>query len=149
MESRESNDPAIPTRDEKPAESRPGSEPTPDRSPGPSAGPVLYLLVTLGVLAVFVWTLRPARPNVQPAPLRPQAGVCPRMGGQFTPTNFTDVPGLELASLSKERRNRVLLRLNMEVCPCGCNSSVAACLVSHTACARCKDRAKEIIAEER
>jgi hypothetical protein len=71
------------------------------------------------------------------------------MAGQFTPTNFTELPGLELASLSKERRNHVLLRLNMEVCPCGCNSSIAYCLVRHAHCGKCRERAQEIIAEER
>ena len=125
------------------------NEPGPVRPPDSSRGAVIYLLVTLGALAALVWALRPERPNVKPAPLRPPAAACPQFDGQFTPTNFTELPGLELASLSKERRNRVLLRLNMEPCPCGCNSSIAYCLVNHARCEKSKKLAEEIIAEER
>jgi hypothetical protein len=110
---------------------------------------VIYLLVTLAVLAAFVWALRPDQPHVKPAPLRPQDAPCPPLEGQFTPTNLTELPGLELASLSKERRNHVLLRLNMEPCPCGCNTSLAYCLVRHARCGKCKELAQKIIAEER
>jgi hypothetical protein len=125
------------------------NEPGPARPPDSSRGATIYLFVTLGVLAGFVWALRPDRPNVHPAPLRLQDAACPRLEGQFTPTNFTALPGLELASLSKERRNHVLLRLNLEPCPCGCNTSIAYCLVSHARCGKCKELAQEIIAEER
>jgi hypothetical protein len=111
---------------------------------------VIYLLVTLAVLAAFVWALRPDRPNLKPAPLRPQDAACPQLEGQFTPTNLTELPGLEeLASLSKQRRNHVLLRLNMEPCPCGCNTSLAYCLATHARCEKCKELAQKIIAEER
>lgn len=123
-------------------------EPKLPRPPDSSRGAVIYLLLTLGVLAALVWVLRPDRPNVQPAPLRPQPASCPQLAGQFTPTNFTELPGLPLASLSKERRNHVLLRLNMEPCPCGCNGSIAYCLVAHTHCGKCRELAEQIIAEE-
>jgi hypothetical protein len=125
------------------------NEPGPASPPESSRGAVIYLLVTLAVLAAFVWALRPDHPNVKPAPLRPQDTPCPPLEGTFTPTNLTEVPGLELASLSKERRNHVLLRLNMEPCPCGCNTSLAYCLASHARCAKCKELAQKIIAEER
>jgi hypothetical protein len=125
------------------------NEPGPAPPPDSSRGAMVYLLVALGALAAFVWALRPERPNLKPAPLRPPAAACPQLDGQFTPTNFTELPGLELASLSKERRNHVLLRLNMEPCPCGCNSSIAYCLVNHARCGRCKELAQQIIAEER
>ena len=125
------------------------NQPEATRPPDSSRGALIYLLGMLVALAAMVWTLRPERPNVQPAPLRPQDSTCQQVGGQFTPTNITDVPGLELASLSNERRNRVLLRLNMELCPCGCNVSIASCLVNHVHCEKCKQRAQEIVAEER
>jgi len=125
------------------------TEPEAPRPPDASRGPVIFLLVTLGALAALVWALKPDRPHVQPAPLHPQTAPCPQMAGQFTPTNYTELPGLELASLGKERRNHVLLRLNMELCPCGCNTSIAYCLVSHAHCGKCRERAQEIIAEER
>ena len=125
------------------------NEPAPATPPDSSRGAVVYLLLTLGALAALVWALRPNRPNVQPAPLRPQDAACTHLDGQFTPTNFTELPGIDLASLSKERRSHVLLRLNMELCPCGCNSSIAYCLVSHARCEKCKELAQKIIAEER
>ena len=118
------------------------------RTPDWSRGPVVYLIVTLVALAALVWELKPDRPNVQPAPLRPQETACPQVAGQFTPTNITELPGLDLASLDKQRRNHVLLRLNMEPCTCGCNGSIAFCLVSHRHCEECRQRAKEIITEE-
>jgi hypothetical protein len=124
-------------------------EPIPAGPPDSADGAVIYFLVALAALVTLVWALRPERPNVQPAPLRPQDSVCPQLGGQFTPTNFTDLPGLELASLPKVRRNHALLRLNMEPCPCGCNSSIAYCLVSHARCGKCKELAQRIIEEER
>jgi hypothetical protein len=124
-------------------------QPGPSHTPDSSRGAVIYLLVTLGALAALVWALRPDRPNVKPAPLRPQSAACPQLDGQFTPTNLTELPGLELASLANESRNRALLRLNMEPCPCGCNSSIAYCLVSHARCGKCRELARQIIAEER
>jgi hypothetical protein len=125
------------------------NEPGPGSPPVSSRGPVIYLFVAMAVLAAFVWALRPNRPNVKPAPLRPQDAACPQLEGEFTPTNFTELPGLGLDSLSQARRNRVLLRLNMEPCPCGCNTSIAYCLLSHARCERCKELAQKIIAEER
>jgi hypothetical protein len=125
------------------------NEPGPASPPDLSRGAVIYLLVTLTALAAFVWALGPGRPNLTPAPLRLEDAACPQLGGQFMPTNITELPGLELASLSQERRNHVLLRLNREPCPCGCNTSLAYCLVSHARCGKCKELAQEIIAEER
>ena len=101
------------------------------------------------MLAALVWALKPDRPNVKPAPLHPPDAACPKLDVEFTPTNFTELPGLELDSLSKERRNYALLRLNMEPCPCGCNTSIAFCLVNHPRCGECKELAQKIIAEER
>jgi hypothetical protein len=124
-------------------------EPEPASPPVSSRGAVIYLFITMAVLAAFVWALRPDRPNLKPAPLRPEDAACPRLDGEFTPTNFTELPGLELDSLSKERRNHVLLRLNLEPCPCDCNTSIAYCLVRHPRCKKCRELAQEIIAEER
>ncbi len=125
------------------------NEPGPASPPVSSRGAGIRLFVAMAVLAAFVWALRPNRPNVKPAPLRPPDAACPQLGSEFTPTNFTELPGLELDSLSKARRNHVLLRLNMEPCPCGCNRSIAYCLLSHARCQKCKELAQKIIAEER
>ena len=125
------------------------NEPGPASPPLSSRGAVIYLFFTMALLTAFVWALRPSRPNVKPAPLRSEDAACPQLEGEFTPTNLTELPGLELDSLSKVRRNHVLLRLNMEPCPCGCNTSIAYCLLSHARCEKCKELAQKIIAEER
>jgi hypothetical protein len=124
-------------------------EPRPARPLVSSRGAVIHLFVTMAALAVFVWAVRPNGPNVKPAPLRPEEAACPHLEGEFTPTNFTELPGLELDSLSKEHRNHVLLRLNMEPCPCGCNTSIASCLLHHPRCQKCKELGQEIVAQER
>jgi hypothetical protein len=99
-------------------------------------------------LAALVWGLQPDRLKLQPAPLRPQEGACPKVRAEFIPTNFTDLPGVGLAALSKERRNHVLLRLNLEPCPCGCNTSIAFCLVNHPRCQQARELAQKTVAEE-
>jgi len=63
------------------------------------------------------------------------------------PSNYTEVPGVSLDSLSREQKNRVLFRLNMEPCPCGCNLSIAACRVNHPQCEACKDLVQKAVAE--
>ena len=125
------------------------NEPQPARAAVSSRGAVIYLFITMAALAAFVWAVRPNGPKVKPAPLRAEEAPCPHLEGEFTPTNFTELPGLQLDSLSKEHRNHVLLRLNMEPCPCGCNISIAYCLLSHPRCQKCRELAQEIIAEGR
>ena len=42
----------------------------------------------------------------------------------------------------------MLLRLNMERCPCGGNASLTYCLVTHARYGKCKELAQRIVAEE-
>jgi hypothetical protein len=107
------------------------------------------VVVTMALLAALVWALTPGQPAFEPAPLRPLPAGCPKNIREFTPTNYTEVPGVSLEGLTKEQKNRVLFRLNMEPCPCGCNVSIAACRVNHPQCEACKDLAQKIVAEER
>jgi hypothetical protein len=132
----------------------PPNETSPDERalanpPHSSRGAVVFLFATLALLAALVWALKPDRPNVKPAPLRTPDAACPKTGVEFTPTNFTELPGLRFDSLSAKGRNHALLRLNFEPCPCGCNTSIAYCLANHPSCGKCKELAQEIIAEER
>ena len=66
----------------------------------------------------------------------PSAGAAglPQTAPDFVPSDATEIPGVDLSSLSAAQRNHVLFRLNMEPCPCGCNTSIAACRISHPAC---------------
>jgi hypothetical protein len=118
-------------------------------APGPSRSSVGLVVVTMALLAALVWALTPGRPAFEPAPLHPPPRGCPKYISEFTPTNYTEVPGVSLDGLSKEQKNRALFRLNMEPCPCGCNLSIAACRANHPQCEACKDLAQKIVAEER
>ena len=123
------------------------NEQGPARSPGASRGAVIFVFVAMAALVALVWGVKPDRPNLKPAPLRAPDAACPKLVVEFTPTNFTELPGMGLDSLSKESRNRVLLRVNMEPCPCGCNMSIAYCLLNHPRCEECMKVAQRIIAE--
>lgn len=129
-------------------ESNSNSASTLGGAPGTSRSSVALTVVTMTVLAALVWGLSPARPGFEPAPLRPHPPGCPKLGIEFVPSNYTSVPGVQLDPLSPEQRNRVLLRLNMEPCTCGCNFSVASCLIDHPQCGMSKDLAQNIVAEE-
>jgi len=118
----------------------------PERKPGSSAGLVVLSLV---LLAGLVWAMAPSRAKFEPAPLRPPTAGCPKYAPDFVPSDATDIPGVDLNSLSKTQRNHFLYRLNMEPCPCGCNTSIATCRINHPACPVCKDLAEKILAEER
>ena len=117
-------------------------------APGPSGSSITLVTVTVTLLAVLVWSLSPARPDYRPAPPQPRMHGCPRVAGEFVPSNYTEVQGVPLDSFAKEQRNHILLRLNLEPCPCGCNSSIAACCVNHPQCENCKELARKIVAEE-
>ena len=116
---------------------------------GVSRGPVALVIVTIALLAALVWALKPARPNYKPAPLQPVSAECPKTAAEFVPSNYTDIQGLDLESLSAAQRNHALFRLNMEPCPCGCNKSIAFCLLNHPACKVAKQVAEKIVADER
>ena len=117
----------------------------PKGKPRSSAGLVALSLI---LLAGLVWAMAPARAKFQPAPLRPAPAGCPQTAPDFVPSDATGVPGVDLSSLSKAQRNHVLYRLNMEPCPCGCNTSIAACRINHPTCPLCKDLVEKIVAEE-
>jgi hypothetical protein len=131
------------------SESNPNEPGAPGPAPASPRSAVVWVVVTLALLTALVWGLTPARFSYKPAPLQPPAAGCPKIGGEFVPTDYTEVPGLKWEGLSAQQKNRVLLRLNMEPCSCGCNVSIASCLVNHPQCQTCKGLAEKILAEER
>jgi hypothetical protein len=100
------------------------------------------------LLAALVWAMAPARAKFQPAALRPVPAGCPQTIADFVPSDATDVPNADLRMLSPAQRNHVLFRLNMEPCPCGCNTSIAVCRASHPTCPLGKDLVQKILADE-
>jgi hypothetical protein len=106
-------------------------------------------VVTLALLAAFVWTLQPPQPDLHPAPLEPVAQECPRLPRAFLASNATELPGNLLEGLTTEQKFRALYRLNTEPCPCGCSLSVAACRIENPGCEVSKSLAEQIVAEVR
>ena len=57
----------------------------------------------------------------------------------------TELPGVELASLSPEQKIAALHALNAESCSCGCKLTLAQCRIYDSACRTSKDRAAKIL----
>lgn len=57
----------------------------------------------------------------------------------------TNIPGVDLAALPKDKRVEAIQKLNDEGCTCGCNLTVARCRVDDPKCPVSLPRAQEII----
>lgn len=125
----------------------------PAAAPGPpgfSPSPVALVVVMIALLAALVWAMTPSQPRVTtPAPLEPVSAGCLKGPKDFQPTNITDIPGPGLEGLGQAQKNRVLLRLNMEPCTCGCGSSIAACRVLNRDCMTSRDLVQKVVSEEK
>ena len=101
---------AAPAGDEAPAQA--ANDPAAARSEGESFDPATATGAVKGI---------PAPTNT--APIEAVANF------------FTDLPGFDLASLDKPRREKFLHRVNSELCSCGCkNDTLAHCLVNDLKC---------------
>ena len=125
------------------------TDPAPLPAGGPSTGAIAAVIVTLAALAALVWGIAPGRVNLKPAPLKTLSSDCPKVVQDFVPSNVTEIPVLQLDQLVPEQRNRALYRLNFESCRCGCNGSIAYCLVNHPPCETCRKPADQIVATAR
>src|SRR5271167_1134417 len=121
-----------------------GTGPTPQSSVRRAGLLVAMMLVLLGAL---VWALNPSQPRLTPAPRHPLPPGCPKFSRGFVPANVTSVPDPPTDGLPERVKYRVLYRLNMEACSCGCMQSVAACRLSNRDCRTSLRRAEEIVAE--
>ncbi len=119
----------------------------PKPSAGPTRGALVTVVATMGLLAALLWAMSPPRVHFQPAPLEPVPPGCPKVLREFVPSNVTEVGDPPLGGLTPEKRMRVLYRMNMEPCPCGCNLSVASCRNDHPRCEISRALAGKIIAE--
>jgi len=59
----------------------------------------------------------------------------------------TGIPGIDLASLSPEKKTEAILALNEEECNCGCHLTVARCRVDDPSCSVSLPQAKSIVAK--
>ncbi len=103
---------------------------------------------SLILLALLVWALQPRGPRFTPAPLEPLAAGCPPVRGDFVPSNITELPDLKPDELPATVRPRVLYRLNMEPCSCGCGQSIAACRLNQPECRTSARLAQSIVSDE-
>ena len=61
----------------------------------------------------------------------------------------TDIPGVDLASLTADQKTLALNRLNDEPCDCGCGFTIAQCRINDSTCAVSPKLAEKILAEVR
>jgi hypothetical protein len=115
---------------------------------GPPRRAMALVVVTLALLAMFVWYLNPRQPNLKPAPLKPNTAECRKPGREFVPSNLIEIPEPELSALSQNQKDRATFRLNMTPCTCGCQLSVIACRASNPKCVNSSQMLKDIIREE-
>lgn len=127
------------------AQERGSSHPPQNASKKNSA---LAAVVTLALLALLVWGLMPRRPNLKPAPLEAPRSLCAPGTSDFIPTNLTGIPDMPLNRLPKAAKNRILLRLNMEPCSCGCKLSLASCRAGNPSCPVSPQAADAIVKQE-
>jgi cytochrome c biogenesis protein CcmG/thiol:disulfide interchange protein DsbE len=59
----------------------------------------------------------------------------------------TEIPGVDLASLSPERRTAALQKLNTEPCTCGCENTIAKCRIDDPKCGTSLPIAQRIVQE--
>ena len=59
----------------------------------------------------------------------------------------TQIPGVELATLSPARRAQALQKLNSEPCTCGCDNTVAKCRIDDPKCSTSLPLAQRIVQE--
>jgi hypothetical protein len=129
-------------------ESSSNSPPQPASPQGNSRHSAVLVALSLALLAGLVWAMAPGHARFAPAPLRQAPAGCPQSASEFVPSDATEIPSINWSPLSKAQRNHLLYRLNMEPCPCGCNSSIAACRINHPHCPLCKNLVEKIMAEE-
>ena len=59
----------------------------------------------------------------------------------------TEIPGLDLTSLTPGQRTTALQRLNEEGCTCGCKLTLAQCRINDSSCGFSLPRAEQVVAE--
>ena len=108
------------------------SDRIPERAKAVGAG------ILLASLVLVAWLLNPGNPVLEPAPLNLDADAAPLSDNEsfseILPTNFTELPEVDLGKLEANQKRGILLRLNTEPCPCSCGNNLAGCRVTHSIC---------------
>jgi thiol-disulfide isomerase/thioredoxin len=69
--------------------------------------------------------------------------------GQIFLKNASSFPGVDFKGLTPDQKKLALKRMNSELCTCGCNLTIAQCLMSDTSCATSQALAKRIVRQIR
>ena len=59
----------------------------------------------------------------------------------------TEIPGVDLTSVTTKQKETILKRLNTEKCTCGCDRTLAGCRIEDPACQTSLPAAKKVAAE--
>jgi len=87
----------------------------------------------IALLAFLLIRSAPNSPRSASASQRAQ-GAAATAGLGTSGTAYTEIPGVNLASLTPEQRSKVLQEANTKRCTCSCGYTVAACRHLDTSC---------------
>ncbi len=113
----------------------------------PTKVQIAIVAATLALLAGLVVLLLPARLRFRPAALVKYPAGCIKLQRNFIPTNVTAVSDPAISSLSPQKKDRILLRVNMKACTCGCAASIISCHLRHPQCPTAKNLLRQAIAQ--
>ncbi|MCH7761222.1 SEC-C domain-containing protein [candidate division TA06 bacterium] len=117
-----------------------GGQPTSSRRP---------LWIILGILALggigfggyrlFNRPVQSISPTGGPLGFDPFSTTTPTPAGYYS-----DIPGVILIALSEGQKKTVLDRANREICNCGCNLTLASCIITDPGCPLVADHKSKI-----
>jgi thiol-disulfide isomerase/thioredoxin len=65
--------------------------------------------------------------------------------GQIFAKNATELPDVDMSSLTPEQKKAALQRMDSETCPCGCKFTIAQCRIDDSRCKTSKGVAAKIV----
>ncbi len=119
-----------------------------------------WTMAAIGAVAVvfmgWIWLAdhepdpRTMMPNITQAGSSMAPSIPSGQGSQniLSVTAYTEIPEIDLNVLTDAERKKVLDRVNVEKCPCGCGLTIAGCRHLDQSCATSLPIARKIVAEE-
>lgn len=96
---------------------------------------ILVGIVSISLIVLLIILL--IRPHPKSSVGSSSSSVSPAAGlgaSGTTGTTYTEIPGVELASLTAEQRSQILQSANTKLCTCGCGYTIAGCRHMDTSC---------------
>ena len=125
--------------------------------PGIFALPTTFVVgPELKMMQKHVGQIRPAQLELEarvlaklPVDAEVEYDVDAKQAALATNAQATDIPGVDLASLTPVQKTAALKRLNEESCTCGCGLTIAQCRINDPTCTVSPGLAEKIVAEVR